>query len=135
MSTDKNSKHNWHVVVTGPEIAEEAHELLTKTCTVGYSEPYTEPAKLAEKVDKEKADALIVRMGTVTEAVIKASPGLKVISKHGTGVDNIDIAAASKRKIPVLKAADSNFESVAEHALGLMLALAKDINTMDLKQS
>jgi D-3-phosphoglycerate dehydrogenase len=133
MNTNEKSQYRWHVVVTGPEIAQEAHRLLSKSCSVGYTEPYTEPAKLAEKVGSEKADALIVRMGTVTEAVIQASSGLKVISKHGTGVDNIDIAAASKRKIPVLKAADSNYESVAEHALGLMLALAKDINTMDAK--
>jgi len=123
----------FHVIVTGPEIAEEAHQLLSKSCSVGFTKPYLEPSRLAEKVRSEKADALLVRMGKVTAEVIQASPRLKVIAKHGTGVDNIDIAAASILKIPVLKAADSNYESVAEHALGLMLALAKDINRMDAR--
>ena len=130
---NENSESKFHVIVTGPEVAEEAEKLLSKTCSVEFTEPYMDPAKLAEKVKNEKADALLVRMCKITEEVIQASPQLRVIAKHGTGVDNIDIAAASRLKIPVLKAADSNFQSVAEHALGLMLALAKDINTVDAR--
>ena len=130
---EKNPESRPHVIVTGPEVAKEAEALLSKTCTVGFTEPYMDPSRLAEKVKIEKADALLVRMCRITREVIEASPGLRVIAKHGTGVDNIDVRSASRLKIPVLKAANSNFQSVAEHALGLMLALAKDINTMDAR--
>ena len=48
-----------------------------------------------------------------------AAPQLKVISKHGVGVDNIDIQAAADRGIPVLVATGANAVSVAEHAIAL----------------
>lgn len=127
----QNSNTQFHVVVTGPEIAKEAGEFLSKTCSIAYTGAYLEPSDLAEKLRNEKTDALLVRMGKITAEVIQASPKLKVISKHGTGVDNIDIAAASELKIPVMITTDANYESVAEHALGLMLALAKDIPWLD----
>jgi len=119
------------VVITGPPIAEKGEKLLSNTCNIEHTKPYLEPSKLAKKLRNEKVDALLVRMGKITREVIKASPNLKVIAKHGTGVDNIDVGAATELKIPVLIAALANYESVAEHTLGLMFALAKDIPKLD----
>jgi len=71
--------------------------------------------------------AIIVRYGKVGAAAIAAAPSLKVISKHGSGIDTIDAAAATARGIPVVAAAGANAAAVAEHALALLLACAKSV--------
>jgi D-3-phosphoglycerate dehydrogenase len=121
----------FQVVITGDSIAPEAMKLLSGKCRVDFAGPYPNPAELAQKLSRLKADALIVRTGRIPGEVIKASPQLKVIAKHGIGVDTIDVKAASELKIPVLVASSANYESVAEHTLGLMLCLAKDIPWLD----
>lgn len=70
-------------------------------------------------------------MGRLDAAVMDAAPQLKVISKHGVGVDNIDIQAAADRGIPVLVATGANTISVAEHAIALLLATVKRILPLD----
>nr|NIS59906.1 3-phosphoglycerate dehydrogenase [Pseudomonadota bacterium] len=92
---------------------------------------YAASSEIAKKLLNKRADGLIVRTGKITEEVISASPNLKVITKHGIGVDNIDVGAATELKIPVLNTPFANYESVAEHVLGLMLALARDIPGLD----
>jgi D-3-phosphoglycerate dehydrogenase len=126
----KATNSPFNVVITGP-IAEEAMKLLSKSCTAKYTKPYLQASEIAQKLRDEKADGLIVRMGKVTGEVIKASPNMKVITKHGIGVDNIDVSVATELKIPVLNTPFANYESVAEHVLGLMLALARDIPGLD----
>src|SRR5256714_1462214 len=82
--------------------------------------------------DLKDADALIVRSATqVTRELIAAAPRLKVIARAGTGVDNVDVTAASDRGILVMNAAGANSISVAELALALMLALSRAIPTAD----
>jgi D-3-phosphoglycerate dehydrogenase len=88
------------------------------------------PDELAR--DLADADALIVRSATqVTAALIAAAPKLRVIARAGTGVDNVDVAAATARGILVMNAAGANSISVAELALGLMLAMARAIPAAD----
>jgi D-3-phosphoglycerate dehydrogenase / 2-oxoglutarate reductase len=73
-------------------------------------------------------DALIVRSATkVTAEVIGRGPRLKVIGRAGVGVDNVDVDAATRRGIVVANAPESNIVSAAEHAVGLLLALARNI--------
>ena len=81
----------------------------------------------AEPATLERADAVIVRLFHIGEAELARSPKLKVIAKHGVGVDNIAVAAATARKLPVLFTPDANTNAVAEHAIALMLALAREI--------
>lgn len=126
-------KSHFNVIVTGPRIAEEGLRLLSESCRVEFAKPYMKSAELAHMVRTQKTDGLIVRMGKITVEVIQASPNLKVITKHGAGVDNIDIGAATKAGIPVLITSEANFNSVAEHVLGLMFALAKDIPRLDAR--
>ena len=121
----------FHVVVTGDSLAKEALDILTPKCQVFFTGTYPPPSLLENKLKEANADALILRTGKVTSEVIKASPNLKVITKHGVGYDNIDIMAATALKIPVMIAATANFESVAELVLGLMLSLARDIPWLD----
>ncbi len=82
--------------------------------------------------DLAQADALIVRSATkVTEALLAKSPKLRVIARAGTGIDNVDLAAASARGILVMNAPGGNSVSVAEHALALMLSLARSVPAAD----
>ncbi len=73
------------------------------------------------------ADVLISGTEPVTERVLAAAPRLKVISKHGVGYENIDLAAAKARGIAVAIAGGSIAESVADMALTLILVLARQI--------
>lgn len=76
--------------------------------------------------DLAEADALIVRSATkVTAELMAAAPRLRVIARAGTGVDNVDVAAASARGLLVMNAPGASSVSVAEQALALMLALAR----------
>lgn len=79
------------------------------------------------------ADAIIVRLFKVTEAVLGAAPKLKVIGKHGVGVDNVDLPAATRRGIPVVftPSAPTMANAVAEHAVQMMLALARQTVAAD----
>jgi len=73
-------------------------------------------------------DGLVVRSRSkVTAAVIEAGTNLKVIGRAGTGVDNIDVAAATRRGIVVMNAAAGNTVTTAEHAIALLMALARNI--------
>ena len=82
--------------------------------------------------DLANADALIVRSATqVTAPLIESAPNLRVIARAGTGVDNVDVAAATARGILVMNAAGANSISVAELAIGLMLAMARAIPAAD----
>ena len=76
------------------------------------------------------ADALLVRIAEVTGELIAACPKLKVISKHGVGVDNIDLDAAKAHGVAVTITPGANSTSVAEHAFALLIALAKNLPTV-----
>ena len=82
--------------------------------------------------DLADADALVVRSATkVTAPIINAAPKLRVIARAGTGVDNVDVAAASARGIVVMNAPGANSVSVAELAVGLILAMARNVPAAD----
>ena len=82
--------------------------------------------------DLADADALVIRSATkVTKELIDAAPKLRVIARAGTGVDNVDVPAATARGIVVMNAPGANSVSVAEHAVALMLALARAIPAAD----
>jgi len=73
-------------------------------------------------------DALLVRSATqVTPELIERAERLKVIGRAGTGVDNVDIPAATRRGIVVANAPESNSVAAAEHTLALMLALCRNV--------
>jgi D-3-phosphoglycerate dehydrogenase len=88
------------------------------------------PDQLAQ--DLADADALVVRSATkVTAELITAAKALRVIARAGTGVDNVDVPAASARGIVVMNAPGANSISVAELAMGLMMALARHLPAAD----
>lgn len=79
-----------------------------------------------------EADALIIRSATtVDRALLDAAPRLRVVGRAGVGVDNIDLAAATERGIPVLNAPAGNTVSAAELTLALILSLARRVAEAD----
>jgi D-3-phosphoglycerate dehydrogenase / 2-oxoglutarate reductase len=75
-----------------------------------------------------QADALLVRSAVqVTRAVLEQAPRLRVIGRAGVGVDNVDLAAATEAGVLVMNTPGGNAISVAEHAMALMLAMARHI--------
>jgi D-3-phosphoglycerate dehydrogenase len=78
-----------------------------------------------------EANAIAVRVAQIGRDLLEQANNLRVIAKHGVGYDNIDIETATRKRIVVVNTPEANAESVAEHNLGLMLSLAKKINTSD----
>jgi D-3-phosphoglycerate dehydrogenase len=88
--------------------------------------PALTPEELKQAI--QDADALIIRSATkVSAELMEAAPRLKVVGRAGTGLDNVDIAAASKRGIVVMNTPGGNTITTAEHAISLLLALARNI--------
>lgn len=77
-------------------------------------------------------DGLAIRSATkVTERIIAAAPRLKVVGRAGIGVDNVDVKAATAKGIIVMNTPFGNSVTTAEHAISLMLALARQIPAAD----
>src|SRR4051812_769202 len=106
------------VVVLAEPIAEREIRRLSATVDVRIADAPTGPA-LHRALDG--ATALIVRSTLLGESDIVAGRGLKVIGRHGVGTENIDIAAATTRGIPVVNTPGANAHSVAEFTVLLAL--------------
>ncbi len=78
-----------------------------------------------------RGEAAIVGQDTVDRNVLESCPNLKVIAKHGTGVDNIDLGAARECNIVITNVPSLNADAVAEYTVGLMLALGRRIAEAD----
>src|ERR1700722_8421999 len=88
--------------------------------------PGLKEAELAAKI--AGFDALVVRSGSkVTKKVIDAADKLRVIGRAGIGIDNVDVPAASKRGIVVMNTPTGNAVTTAEHAITLLMSLARKI--------
>jgi D-3-phosphoglycerate dehydrogenase len=77
-------------------------------------------------------DAALVGNDTVNEHVIAAAPNLKVVSKHGVGVDNVDVPAATRAGVIVTNTPGANQVAVAEMAVALIMALTRKIGYHDM---
>ena len=89
-----------------------------------------EEASLMKEV--KEVDGIIIRAnGKVTRKMMESAPKLKVIGRHGVGVENIDLEAATEKGIWVVNTPDANDASVAEHFFGLALMLSKMLKKGD----
>jgi D-3-phosphoglycerate dehydrogenase len=112
--------------VVGPALDALQEELQIVVDTAAWSEP--------DRLHKllRSADGLVVRNRTqVTRELIEAAPRLQVVARAGTGLDNIDLAAADDLGVVVVAASGANALSVAELAIGLALCLARQIVVLD----
>jgi D-3-phosphoglycerate dehydrogenase len=120
------------VLVTGADLAEQAVALLSGFDIV-YAGKTPGEDDLVALSRQYQPVAIIARYGRISERVMEASAKLRVVSKHGTGIDTIDSEAAKRRGIAVKAATGANAPAVAEHTWALILACAKNVPALDVR--
>jgi D-3-phosphoglycerate dehydrogenase / 2-oxoglutarate reductase len=118
-----------HVLVVGP-LRPEGRELLERQPGLTF-EILEQPTASSIMAAMPETDAIVLRTAPITAAMIEAAPQLKVISRHGVGYDNVDMAAMNARRIPMALAVSSNRVAVAEHAFLMLLELLKHGRAFD----
>lgn len=116
-----------NVVIT-QRLHEKGMELLEKHARAVVAET-GEPRKLDPFLSD--ADGLIIRIGSIDREGLLAAKNLKVLGRPGVGVDDVDVATCTELGIPVVIVPGANTQSVAEHGMMLMFALAKDLLRSD----
>jgi phosphoglycerate dehydrogenase-like enzyme len=125
-----DSDGRWHVLLPNEsDIHPAGPDSLADIAAVSRYGDYEDRAALL--ADADRFDAIVERMFEVDEALLDAATNLKVVSKHGVGLDAIDVAAAHERGIVVCNAPGANANAVAEHALGLLFATRRSFRRYD----
>jgi D-3-phosphoglycerate dehydrogenase len=113
---------------------EDMHEtgkaLLKEKAEIFFARSLEEDSLIKEV--KEVNGIIIRANGKVTRKIMASAPKLKVIGRHGVGVENIDLEAATEKGIWVVNTPDANDLSVAEHFFGLALILSKMLKKADI---
>lgn len=108
---------------------EDALELLMDAGEISFAD-LLDAASVAAAA--QGCEAILTRgMGRIPAEVLHANPQLKCVARCGAGVDNIDVAAASARALPVVNAPGASTQSVAEHTLMLALMAARQAGRWD----
>jgi D-3-phosphoglycerate dehydrogenase len=116
-------------VLLPPTIDSVGPESLGDIATCTSRATYADEDALAADIDRY--DAIITRTQPVTERLLAAADRLQIVAKHGTGVDNVDLAAASEHGVIVANTPGENANSVAEHAVALLLAATRNVVDAD----
>jgi D-3-phosphoglycerate dehydrogenase len=112
-------------VLIAEELSPAAVAQLESDFDVRYADGADRSALLAALAE---ADAVIVRSATRIDAEVLAhAPRLRVVARAGVGLDNVDVEAATRAGVMVVNAPTSNIVSAAEHAVGLLLAVARNV--------
>ena len=113
------------VVLVAEELSAAGIAVLESSFDVRYTDGADRDKLLAAIAD---VDAVIVRSATMIDAEALAhAPRLRVVARAGVGLDNVDVEAATKVGVMVVNAPASNIVSAAEHAVALLLALARNV--------
>jgi D-3-phosphoglycerate dehydrogenase len=116
-------------VIVNEKVSPDALNILKKAAEVVYI-----PSGDHEEIKKALKDVSGIMLDTTikfTPELMDSAPDLKVISRTGTGVDNVDVEAATKRGIMVLHTPDANTVTVAEHTVAFIGALTKHMVFLD----
>jgi D-3-phosphoglycerate dehydrogenase len=117
------------VVLIAEKLAPSVLDVLGDEFDIQHVEGTDRPALFAALAG---AEALLVRSATRVDAeALGHAPRLKVVARAGVGLDNVDVPAATERGVMVINAPTSNIVSAAEHAVGLLLAVARRIPAAD----
>jgi D-3-phosphoglycerate dehydrogenase / 2-oxoglutarate reductase len=123
-----------NIIVTTPSFCKYVKEPITllNENKIGIIYDYgLEEFKEFKDKEKDSIKAIIVGLEKINEAVLEHLPNVKVIVKHGAGIDNIDLELAKKKNINVYNVPGANRESVADAAIALMLNLSRMICLAD----
>ncbi|CAM05328.1 D-3-phosphoglycerate dehydrogenase [Saccharopolyspora erythraea NRRL 2338] len=117
------------VVLIAEKLAPSVLDALGDEVEIRHVDGTDRPALLDAVRD---ADALLVRSATKVDAeVLAATTRLKVVARAGVGLDNVEVPAATERGVMVVNAPTSNIVSAAEHAVALLLAVARNVAAAD----
>ncbi len=123
------------VVVTPRSVSRDGHPALQAIEQAGYRLVFPSPGKQPSEEELIKAMpgcvGYLAGVEPVTRRVLEAADSLRVISRNGVGLDNLDLEAAEERGIAVEPAFGANLRSVAELAIGHMLCAARSIAAAD----
>ncbi len=119
------------IVIT--ECDHDSFELEHEVADAGGAELVLTQSRSADELvsNAAGADGIVVQYASITAGIMDALPNLKVIGRYGVGVDSVDVAAATERRIAVCNVPDYGTESVSDHAIGLTLAVARGIPRLD----
>ena len=122
----------FHVLVTGAELTSAAVAKLSAIgATLAMMPGKITEQRLLEEIARQPVQAILMRGNPpIARAVLDAAPALRVIAKHGVGVDSVDVAAATQKGILVMVAGDANAPAVAEMTIAFMLALGRDLEKL-----
>jgi len=121
------------VLVTASTVSELAQGLLREGgAEVEFMPGNIDEEALIRALSTGRVAAVLLRGSPpLTARVFDAARGLRIVAKHGAGVDSVDIAAATRHGIAVMVTEGANADAVAEHALAMMLALVRDLPRFD----
>lgn len=118
----------WQVLLPA-EIDPAGPESIKDIATFVSQDEYPDRQALIEDIGR--FNAVIVRVASIDEELLARAERLEVVSKHGVGLDNVDIPSATARGIVVCNTPGANTRAVAEHALTLLLAVRKGVSRAD----
>lgn len=123
------------ILVTPRSVTHSGHPALEKLRAAGWEvifcQPGVQPAEAELPTLLAGCQGYLAGVEPVTAAVLESARELRAISRNGTGTDNIDLAAAARLGIQILRAEGANARGVAELTLALMLSLARGVATSD----
>lgn len=122
------SNQKWEVLLT-ESVDSAGLESLENIADITSASEYDDAESL--RADAHRFDSVLVRTHSITREFLEAADNLKVISKHGTGLDNVDIDAASKEGVLLCNTPHVNATSVAEHTLALLFGVRKQLCSAD----
>ncbi|WP_076866249.1 hydroxyacid dehydrogenase [Bradyrhizobium mercantei] len=125
----------FRVLVTGDTLAPAAVNVLGEIgADIVLMRDAVTPDRLTHEMATAPTQAILMRGNPIiSSAIIAGNPHLRVIAKHGAGVDSVDIDAATERRVPVMVAGDANAPAVAEHTVALILALGRDVVSLNAR--
>ena len=121
------------VLVTAATVSELAQKLLQEGgADIEFMPGIVDEDAMVTALSRGNIAAVLLRGSPpLTERVFAAARGLKIVAKHGAGVDSVDLASATRHRIAVMVAGGANADAVAEHSLTLMLCLTREVPRFD----
>ena len=121
------------ILATSRSFSSGSRDLIAELAAAGHSVTLGSPTHDLDDLltDLAGADAWIAGTGPVTAAHFDAAPHLKVLARYGVGYEAVDLEAAARRGIQVTNTPGANSDAVADHAVGLMLAVLRGTTAGD----
>ena len=120
---------SFKVLIADAAVHPEGIRMLDEIVELEQVPAYTSEAELIEAA--KDVDGILARACLISRPVILAAPRLKVVSRHGVGVDNIDVEECTRNGIAVAITEEANCQAVSEHAFACLLALANRVTPAD----